>query len=347
MRVAVIGGGLAGLAAALELADGGADVVLLEAGDRYGGQIRTTRDRGFLIEEGADGFDPANTQAFLGTVRDLRLDENILAPERLPELVLDPDGLHNADEPAAIAPPATLRGGMASVVLAITRRLERRIDLRIGNAAVAVTRTRPGWTVYPELGAALVVDAAILALPPRPMAWLVHPISPEAARPLASLGVRPLVTVTSAYPRAAVRHPLTAAGFSVARDVGGDGIDRCVFTSSLFRERAPADWVLLRTVMRPARGELVAATDEGWAESVHAALSPALGIRDLPTGVWVARWADAIPMTDEHSATRIAEARTALRALGRIELAGAPFDGHGLDGALRSGRLAARHVLAS
>jgi oxygen-dependent protoporphyrinogen oxidase len=347
MRVAVIGGGLAGLVAALHLGESGCDVVLLEAGDRFGGQIRTTRDRGFLIEEGADGFEPDASPALLTLLRDHRLGDEIVAPERLPALVLRPDGLHDPSPGMPIAPPATMQGGMASIVAAITRRLERRADLRVGNAVVAVTRTRPSWTVYPELGTALVVDGVVLAIPARPAAWLVHPLSPDSARALAALGTRPLVTVASAYARGSVRHPLTAAGFSVAQDPAGDGIERCLFVSSVFRGRAPADWTLLRTVVRPARGELVATTDEGWANAVHRALSPTLGIKDLPDGAWVARWADAVPLMDERYGTRVAEARTSLRALGNFELAGASYDGDGIDGAIRSGAAAAERILAA
>lgn len=347
MRVAVIGGGLAGLVTALHLTEGGSDVVLLEAGDRFGGQIRTTRDRGFLIEEGVEGFEPSAAPALLTLIRDLRLGDEIIAPERLPSLVLSADGLRPPALATVVVPSATMQGGMASIVAAITRRIERHVDLRIGNAVVAVTRIRPGWTVYPELGSALLVDAVVLALPPRPTAWLVHPLSPDAARALAALGTRPLVTVTAAYARGTIRHPLTAAGFSVAREPGGDGIDRCLFVSSVFRGRAPADWALLRTVVRPARGELIATTDERWAEMVHAALTPALGIGDLPDGVWVARWADAMPLIDERYGTRVAEARTSLRALGRIEIAGAPYDGGGFDAAIRSGRAAAERILST
>jgi len=347
MRVAVIGGGLAGLVAAQRLSEGGVDVVLLEAGDRFGGQIRTTRDRGFLIEEGADGFDPDESPALLALIRDLRLADEVVAPEQLPSLVLRSDGLHDPRSGMPITPPATMQGGMASIIAAVTRRLERRVDLRVGNAVVAVTRTRPGWTVYPEVGAALVMDAVVLALPARPAAWLAHPLSPDAARALAALATRPLVTVTSAYARASIRHPLTAAGFSVAQDPGDNGVERCLFVSSVFRGRAPADWTLLRTVVRPARGELVATTDEGWADAVHRALRPALGIGDLPDGVWVARWADALPLRDERYGIRVAEARTSLRALGSIEVAGAAYEGGGIDGAIRSGRAAAERILAA
>lgn len=345
MRVAVIGGGLAGLAAGLDLAEGGGDVVLLEAGDRFGGQVRTTRERGFLIEEGADGFGPDQPRV-RALLRDLHLDDEIITPDRLPALVLEgPDRLREGISQATTAPPTTLRSGMATLINAVTRRLERKADLRIGNAVVAVTRTRPGWTVYPEIGAALVVDAVVLALPARPAAWLAHPLSPHLGRTLASLGTRAVVTVVAAYPTPAVKHSLTASGFSVPRAESGDGIELCEFVSSVLRGRAPADWALLRTVMRPARGELVGTTDEGWAEAVHEILSPILGLQQPPPVAWVARWADAIPVIDDRYASRVAEARTGLRALGRIELAGAAYDGQGLDGALESGRAAARRLL--
>ncbi|HXM36121.1 MAG TPA: protoporphyrinogen oxidase [Pyrinomonadaceae bacterium] len=61
-RVVIIGGGIAGLAAAhrlLELqlrTDHKLDLVLLEAGSRLGGVLKTTQRDGFLIEGGADSF---------------------------------------------------------------------------------------------------------------------------------------------------------------------------------------------------------------------------------------------------------------------------------------------------
>ncbi|MDQ1506966.1 MAG: protoporphyrinogen/coproporphyrinogen oxidase [Actinomycetota bacterium] len=54
--VVVVGGGIAGLTAALELAERGAAVTLVEAGDCFGGKIATSRVDGLVVEAGADSF---------------------------------------------------------------------------------------------------------------------------------------------------------------------------------------------------------------------------------------------------------------------------------------------------
>src|SRR6185503_4860594 len=56
MRVVVVGGGLAGIAAALELADGGADVQLLEARPRLGGATFSIERDGISIDNGQHVF---------------------------------------------------------------------------------------------------------------------------------------------------------------------------------------------------------------------------------------------------------------------------------------------------
>lgn len=55
-RVVVVGGGVAGLAAAHRLRERGADVLLLEASARCGGMLRTERTDGYVIERGPDSI---------------------------------------------------------------------------------------------------------------------------------------------------------------------------------------------------------------------------------------------------------------------------------------------------
>jgi oxygen-dependent protoporphyrinogen oxidase len=56
MRVAIVGGGITGLAAALRVLERGGTVDLFEAGPRLGGTIATVRHDGFVIETGPDSF---------------------------------------------------------------------------------------------------------------------------------------------------------------------------------------------------------------------------------------------------------------------------------------------------
>jgi oxygen-dependent protoporphyrinogen oxidase len=57
-RIAIIGGGVAGLAAAHRVTElqPGWEIALFEASDRLGGALRTEREAGFLLEYGADNF---------------------------------------------------------------------------------------------------------------------------------------------------------------------------------------------------------------------------------------------------------------------------------------------------
>ena len=57
-EIAVIGGGLSGLTAAFHLTrqEGGARVTLLEAGARAGGNARTLREHGYVVEQGPNAF---------------------------------------------------------------------------------------------------------------------------------------------------------------------------------------------------------------------------------------------------------------------------------------------------
>jgi oxygen-dependent protoporphyrinogen oxidase len=55
-RVVVIGGGIAGLAAACALVDGGVEVTLVESTERVGGKLRISEVAGVAVDEGAEMF---------------------------------------------------------------------------------------------------------------------------------------------------------------------------------------------------------------------------------------------------------------------------------------------------
>lgn len=79
MKIAVVGGGIAGLATALAVRDRDpqADVVVLEASSRAGGNLRTERLHGCLVEAGPNGF-LDNAPDTLALVKRLGLDERLM-----------------------------------------------------------------------------------------------------------------------------------------------------------------------------------------------------------------------------------------------------------------------------
>ena len=81
-RVIVVGGGVAGLAAAYTLHRERPDwdVLLLEKSDRLGGNIRTDRHHGFLIDAGPDSFIRTKPEA-LELCRELGIDGELIGTE--------------------------------------------------------------------------------------------------------------------------------------------------------------------------------------------------------------------------------------------------------------------------
>ncbi|WP_276956917.1 protoporphyrinogen oxidase [Allomeiothermus silvanus] len=77
-RLAVIGGGAAGLAAAYYAERAGLEVSVLEASPRFGGKIFSLSGDGFVVEAGPDSF-PA-TPGMLELARELNLTHDLLSP---------------------------------------------------------------------------------------------------------------------------------------------------------------------------------------------------------------------------------------------------------------------------
>jgi oxygen-dependent protoporphyrinogen oxidase len=80
MRVIVVGGGIAGLTAAYDLASRGVDVTLFEAEDELGGKIRTTPFAGLpAVDCGADAF-LARVPWAVQLARELGLGDELISP---------------------------------------------------------------------------------------------------------------------------------------------------------------------------------------------------------------------------------------------------------------------------
>jgi oxygen-dependent protoporphyrinogen oxidase len=222
---------------------------------------------------------------------------------------------------------------MGELVEALERALAGSVEVRT-QAPVGSVRAKPGQ-VELELstGSRETFEGVVVATTARAAAELLAPTVAGAAA-LGDAKTLSSVTVSLAYPRAAVAHRLDGTGFVVAESAQRDGLRACTFTSSKLPGRAPPDRALLRAFFRPAP-EDAALGDEVWSRRAAATLGVILGIGAPPERTWVARWDRALPVHDEIHAERVRAVEPTLRSF-RIWLAGAAFHGSGIDAALRS-----------
>jgi protoporphyrinogen/coproporphyrinogen III oxidase len=129
-RAVVVGGGIAGLAAAVRLADGGGDVVLLEASERVGGKIRSERIGDAVFEHGPNGF-LDNEPATLELVQRAGLESRLISArdDAKRRYVWLGDRLRRLPD----SPPALLR----SDVLSLRGKLRAALDLFLPRAPAA------------------------------------------------------------------------------------------------------------------------------------------------------------------------------------------------------------------
>lgn len=218
-RVAVIGAGIAGLTAARELADGGLEVVVIEARDRVGGRVDTVDadDFGGPVELGALVVGSAALRASLP-------DSVELLPIAAPADAVTPDGATVAIPPTGPEAIAAAQAWAAAQPAA-----------RAGRLSLA--------TALVESGTSAALSTAPDATGVAPAAWLAHSVTSgvgvetgataNRVAALAELGRRPTSVLTgggggagSDAPRPTA--PVLARGLATALDAQADELDIAV-----------------------------------------------------------------------------------------------------------------------
>ncbi len=156
--VVVIGGGLSGLAACYQLEKCGLRYTVIEVKRRFGGGVKTTAERGFIMDAGA-------------FVIRRRADDDWLI-----EL-----GLSDQLQPRG-ACDVVFKAGAESLIQALARPLRGGRLMRM--AVSSIGRWRGRYTICLENGLVYDAGALILAVPARYAAHILRNLAPEAAERL-------------------------------------------------------------------------------------------------------------------------------------------------------------------
>src|SRR5437879_3087470 len=343
MTVAVVGAGLAGLAAAGELREAGADTILLDAGRRPGGMIVTERRDGFVVEGGPDGFLAAEPDiqdlARAVGIGDRLVDQVARGATLWTGRRLEPLAEGKAAELLGIQGVnaggfRTFAGGMVEVVEALVARLAPR--LRTTHGVTAVAPARRGWRLSFTGASSLDAEAVILAVPAWVAARLLAGLGVSAARALDTVLYAPSITVSLAYRADQVPEKLEGSGFVAAPDAVG-AVRACTYAWRKYPKRAPQGFALLRAFIGPVDGDPAAIA--------HTELAAIVGIEAAPLWSRAFHWPRGLPRYPRGHAERVAAVRERLAGLAPLAIAGPGFDGAGVSACAKSGREAAKGIL--
>jgi oxygen-dependent protoporphyrinogen oxidase len=128
--ILVVGGGIAGLSAAVALHDAGCDAILLELSPRLGGVIRTEVVDGFVIEAGPDSMLAQKPEA-IALCRALGLGDRLVPtnPDARSIFVLRRGRLHRLPEGMTLAVPTRLGPFLQSPLFSWPGKLRMGLDL--------------------------------------------------------------------------------------------------------------------------------------------------------------------------------------------------------------------------
>ncbi|HWP76937.1 MAG TPA: protoporphyrinogen oxidase [Methylomirabilota bacterium] len=238
----------------------------------------------------------------------------------------------------------TLARGMDELVQALAARLPPGA-VRLKERVTGVARESGRWRIATASGVAYEADALVLASEAHQAARMLRYVDPALAHLLEGIPHASSATVSLAYRRADVRHPLDGFGFVVPH-AERRPIIACTFSSVKYAGRAPDGHVLLRVFLGGALNEGVLQGDDATlVRTAREQIGPLLGITAEPELARVARHAQAMPQYHVGHAARAAAIEQAVSRHPGLRLVGGAYRGVGIADCVRSGEDAAERLL--
>lgn len=231
-------------------------------------------------------------------------------------------------------------GGLQCLVDSLAQRLPEGV-VRFRQPVRYVERTTSGWRLDGQLDC----DAIVVAVPAHAAAQLLHGVDSELTDELAAISYASSATVTLAFRREDVPHPLDGFGFVVPH-VERRALLAGTFSSFKYPGRAPAEMVLMRAFVGGAlRPEMLELGDAELIERVRGELGTLLGVRAQPALARVARWPLSMPQYNVGHLARLQRIEAYRKRMGPLFLAGNAYRGVGIPDCVESGETAAEMLL--
>ncbi len=251
---------------------------------------------------------------------------------------------HRAKNHAPTPTFLTLRDGLQQLTTAVLNQLPA-ASIRTGSSVLSVRNLGDTWQVRLDDGSLLVADDVIFATPAYVTADLVQQIDPLLASRLRAIRYVSTATVSLAYRRSEISHPMRGSGFIVPA-CEGRRITACSWSSRKFPHRAPQDSVLVRVFIGGALAEHLAEQDEtSLVQIAREELRTIMGIEARPVLAKAYRWHKANPQYEVGHAQRLHEIERSLALHSGLHLAGAAYRGAGIPDCVAGAMNAARAIV--
>ena len=247
----------------------------------------------------------------------------------------------------------TLKGGLTDLVGELTGRLTGTNHTRImtGVKVTGLSKEGSGYKVGFEdnaeaaNGSAITADAVIVAAPAHAASAILSGFDPELSEKLTTIPYASTATISVAFKRAEITHPLNGFGF-VVPGVEGRRIMAATWTSVKFDHRAPSGSVLIRCFVGGARNTaLINSTDEELVNIVREELRDIMGIEAVPVLSRVYRFINSMPQYTIGHAGRVEWITERTATYPGLYLTGSAYHGIGIADSVRYGEVVAKKAL--
>lgn len=323
-NVAIVGAGVAGVAAARALIERGVEVVVVDKGRRPGGRLAARTRGGLSFDHGAQFFtarDPDFSDVVDGLAR-----RGVVAPWEGHLVTIDGDAVSARHD-------TVVRWVGVPEMNSVAAALAEGVPVRCGVRVDGIRRHEGRWRLGLDDGASILADAVIVTAPPEQSAHLLGAVSPRLGAAVSRVPMAPCWAVMVSFGQ---RLELPFDGAFVA-----SGPLSWVARNSSKPGRPAAEcWMLHGSPVYSA--EHLEDPPGVVAESLLAAfrdLAPQASAVPSPASLSAHRWRYALPRDP-------ADERCLADAEGRLVAAGDWCGGPRVEGAWLSGRAAAEQVVA-